>query len=476
MYDMLTLDTTQMTDNESIWTAENIFDTLYRSAPDCKSLVPDLATSYTLSSNQLAWTFHLRQGVKFSNGQPLTSKDVKFSILRVSSKASNPFAFIDTAIASIATPNADTVVITTKYPWAPLLADTALFANSIVPYNYGGQSELSFFKDPVGTGPFKFSSWVKGQKLTLVKNPDYWQAGKPYLDSVTFTAVTNDNTRMFQVEGGQAQLDEAPPFSSIAQLKSNTAVNVDVFNSSRTDFLEFNNKVAPFNDVHVRRAISEAINRSVLIHAVLYGYGTPANSILSAALWAHDPKSPGLQYNLAAAKQEMAQSSVPHGFRTTLLVGSGVANEQSLGQIIQSELKQLGITVTLTPVDPSSEYSDIMNGQYKMGFNYDTTDTEDPDEMVSFSAMGGNTGQDTHALFTNWDNPTVDSLAQQAERIFNQASRQALYDRLQVLVDQGAPMAFLYYSPFVYAVSKNVQGFQVFPTGNYLLQNVWLSH
>jgi peptide/nickel transport system substrate-binding protein len=476
IYDILTLDTTQMTDNESIWTAENIFDTLYQASPDGKSLQPDLATSYTLSSNHLVWTFHLRQGVKFSNGQPLTSKDVRFSILRVASKASNPFAFIDSAIASITTPDANTVVITTKYPWAPLLSDVALFANSIVPYNYGGQSESSFFAHPVGSGPFKFSSWVKGQRLTLVRNPYYWQAGKPYLDSVTLNAVTNDNTRTFQIEGGQAQIDEFPPFSSIAQLKGNAAVTVDVFPSSRTDFLQFNNKAAPFNDVHVRRAVSEALDRKAFVKAVLFGYGTPANSILSPALWAYDPNSPGLQYNLAAAKQEMAQSSVPHGFRTTLLVGSGVATEQSLGQIIQSELKLLGITVTLTPVDPSSEYSDIENGQYKMAFNYDTTDIIDPDEMVSFGAMGGNTGQDTHALFTNWNNPTVDSLAQQAERTFDQASRQALYNRLQVLVDQGAPMAFLYYSPFVYAVSKNVHGFQVFPTGNYLLQNVWLSH
>ena len=212
--DILTLDPTQMTDNESIWTAESIYETLYAATPNGRQLKPWLATGYSLSANHLVWTFYLRHGVDFANGQPMTSADVKFSIDRVSAKASNPFAFIDTAIASITTPNKYTVVITTKYPWAPLLADVALFANGIVPDNFGGESQQQFFAHPYGTGPFSVSQWVKGQKLVLVRNNHYWQKGKPYLDKVTFTDVPNDNTRDLELQSGEAQVDEAPPFSS----------------------------------------------------------------------------------------------------------------------------------------------------------------------------------------------------------------------------------------------------------------------
>jgi peptide/nickel transport system substrate-binding protein len=473
--DILTLDPTQMTDNESIWAAENIYETLYASSPDGRHLVPWLATSYTLSPNHLTWTFHLRHGVEFSNGQRMTSKDVKFSIERVSAKASNPFAFIDTAIASIATPDPYTVVITTKYPWAPLLADVALFANGIIPANYGGVSEQQFFTHPIGTGPFHVAQWLKGQKLVLIKNDHYWQPGKPYLSQVTFAAVPNDNTRSLELQSGAAAVDEFPPFSSVSSLQHMSGVSLQIFPSSRTDFLEFNEAHKPFQDVHVRRAISYALNRQAMVSAVLFGHGRPANSIISPALWGYDPNSPGLQYNLASAKRELAKSTAPHGFSTTLLVGSGVTNENSLAQIIQAELKPLGITVTLKPVDPNSEYTDIQNGQYDMAFNYDTTDIIDPDELISFSAMGGNTGQKTRALFTNYNNPQVDTWAQQAERTFNQSARQALYNEIQTQVANDAVMAYLYYSPFVYAISTKVHGFSVYPTGNYHLENVWLS-
>lgn len=473
--DILTLDPTQMTDNESIWTAESVYETLYASSPSGKSLVPWLATGYSLSANHLTWTFHLRHGVKFANGQPMTSADVKFSIQRVSAKASNPFAFIDAAIAGITTPDKYTVVITTKYPWAPLLSDVALFANGIIPANYAGESQSQFFTHPFGTGPFKVQQWAKGQKLVLVANKHYWQPGKPYLNQVTFTDVPNDNTRTLQLQGGQAQVDEFPPFSAISQLQHASGLKVDIFPSSRTDFLEFNEAHKPFQDIHVRRAISYALNRRAMINAVLFGHGTPANSIISPALWGYDPASPGIQYNLAAAKKQMAQSSVPHGFSTTLMVGSGVTNENSLGQIIQQELKPLGIAMSLKPVDPNTEYTEIQNGQYNMAFNYDTTDIIDPDELISFSAMGGNTGQKTRALFTNYNDPQVDTWAEQAERTFGLSARKALYDKIQTQVANDAVMGYLYYSPFVYAVSTKVHGLTIYPTGNYHLENVWLS-
>lgn len=474
--DILSLDPTNMTDNESIWTAETIYETLYAATPDGKHLKPWLATGYTLSPNHLVWTFHLRHGVRFQNGKPMTSGDVKFSIARVSAKASNPFAFIDAAIKSIQTPNPYTVVITTKYPWAPLLADVALFANSIIPNNYGGVSEHTFFQHPVGTGPFRLQSWQKGNQIVLVRNPYYWQKGKPYLNQVTFTDVPNDNTRGLQLRGGQADVNEFPPFSSISQLRSTTGTTVSLFPSSRTDFLEFNESHAPFANVHVRRAIAFALNRDQMVKTVLFGNGKAANSFLSPALWAWDPKVSVPNYDLAQAKAELAKSQVPHGFSTTLLVGSGVSNEESLGALVQSDLAPLGIKVTLRPVDPNSEYTDIQNGQYDMAFNYDTTDIIDPDELVSFSAMGGTTGQKTRALFTNYNDPQIDTWAEQAERNFSQSARQALYDKIQAKMVSDVPLVPLYYSPFAYAYSSKVGGLQIYPTGNYHLENVWLSH
>ena len=199
-------------DNESIWIFQQMFESLYTVSADGKSVKPWLATGYDLSDDKLTYTFHLREGVKFHNGQPMTSADVKFSI----DKARDPktgWGFIDVAIKSVEAPDPNTVVITTKYPWAPLVADIALFNNAILPKDYAGMSQKEFYANPIGTGPFKWDHWTHGKEIKLVKNPDYWQKGKPYLDSVTWTTVPTDATRELQLKGGQAQIDEFPPFS-----------------------------------------------------------------------------------------------------------------------------------------------------------------------------------------------------------------------------------------------------------------------
>jgi peptide/nickel transport system substrate-binding protein len=277
--DSESMNATTVFDNESIWIFEQMFQMLYTVSPNGKGVVPQLATSYTLSSDKKTYTFNLRPGVLFSNGQPMTSADVVFSIDQAR-KAAQGWAFIDAAVKSVTPDGPEKVIITTKYPWAPLVADIALFANGIVPKNYGGQTETQFYNHPIGTGPFEWGYWHKLSALKLVRNPHYWEKGKPYLDSVTWTDVGNTNTRQLQLQGNQAQIDEFPPFSTVAALQSMSGVQLHLFNSTRTDYLMFNEHYAPLADVHVRRAISYAMDRSALVHAVLFGHGTPANSFM----------------------------------------------------------------------------------------------------------------------------------------------------------------------------------------------------
>src|SRR5207247_5018378 len=152
--------------NESIWIFEQIMQPLYTVTPNGKGVQPWLATSYTVSPDKKAYTFTLRKGVKFSNGKPMTSADVKFSIDQASA-ASKGWGYINTAITSVDAPSPGTVVVNLKYPWAPLLADLSLFSPAIVPANYGGQTETEFYQHPVGTGPFKREYWHKGSALKL---------------------------------------------------------------------------------------------------------------------------------------------------------------------------------------------------------------------------------------------------------------------------------------------------------------------
>ncbi len=258
------------------------------------------------------------------------------------------------------------MVVNLKYKWAPILADLALFANGVVPDNYGGKTASAFYQAPIGTGPFKFDYWHKGSALKLIKNTDYWQPGKPYLDSVTWTDVPDDNTRQLQVTSGQAQIDQYPAWSTVATLKSTPNVTLSLFPSTETTYLAFNENVAPFQDVNVRRAISYAIDRSALVKAVLFGNGQSANSIFPPQLSYYDSNSGGLQYSLADAKAALAKSSVPKGFTTTLLLPSGNSDYATIATIVQSELKPLGINVQIQQQDPNTANENFQSGKYDM--------------------------------------------------------------------------------------------------------------
>ncbi len=469
--DSQSMDKTTVFDNESIWVFEQIMEPLYTVSKDGKDVEPWLATSYTLSPDKKTYTFKLRPGVKFSNGQPMTSADVKFSIdaARVEDQG---WGFLDIAIKDIEAPDPETVVIHTKYPWSPFLADIALFANGIIPKDYGGETKKEFYTHPVGTGPFMWDHWDKGSELVLKKNPNYWQKGKPYLDSVTWRTVGDDNTRELQLEGGQAQVDEFPPFQTVTKLQNQPGVKMTLFPSTRTDYMMMNERYAPLADVHVRRAISLAIDRDAIVKSVLFTHGIPANSFMPPQVPYYDANSPGLQYNMDQAKQEMAQSKYPNGFNVDMLLGKGSADEHSYGQIIQQSLAQLGIKVGFTQVDPSIEFQNEQEFKYQLGFSYWTMDIADPDELVTFAV---DPGSGAKSFYTDYSNADVIKWTHQAEHEFDTTKRQDLYSKIQAQAANDAFMAFLFYSPYRYAYTDKLNGFYVYPTGNYHMEDVWLS-
>jgi peptide/nickel transport system substrate-binding protein len=469
--DAQSMNNTTVFDNNSIWIFEQIFQPLYTVTNNGKGVMPWLATGYTVSANKKTYTFKLRPGIKFSNGKPMTSADVKFSIDQ-NRKATAGWAYLDTAIASVDDPSPETVVINLKYPWAPLLADLSIFANGIVPNNYGGQTEAEFYTHPVGTGPFMWDYWHKGSALKLVRNPYYWQKGKPYLNSVTWTDVPSDNTRETELKGGQAQIDQTPAWSTVATLKSTPGIDMDLFNSTQTNYLSFNETVKPFQDVHVRRAISLAINRKSLVKAVLFGNGKPANSLFPPQVPYYDPSTPGYQYDLAAAKQQMKESSVPKGFTTTLLIAAGNSDYLTIATILQAELKPLGIKLNIQQLDPNTANTNQQSLKYDMTLTLWTMDIPDPDELATF---GVDPKAGSKSFFTDYDNPTVVKDTHLAEQTTVPAQRQKLYNTVQTLSAQDAFMAFLYYSPYPYATTTNVHGFYVTPLGNMHMEDVWLS-
>lgn len=469
--DALTMDSTSAQfENFSMSVFQQMGQSLFEPTPDGQKLVPLLATGFTISADGLTYTIPLRKDIVFSDGSPMTAKDVKFSIDQDTATADTGWGFVNSAIDSVNIVDDYTVDVVLKYPWAPIIADLSMFSNAIVQYNYGGKTAEAYYAAPVLTGPFMWGEWKKGQYLKLVKNPKYWEAGKPYLDSVTWNVVPDANTRKLQLQGGQIDINDTPDWSSFASLKASPNVVTYAFPSTQIDYVSLNQAREPFADVHVRRAIAFAIDRKALVEAVLFGNGEVANSLLSPGTPFYDKNAEGPQYDVAKAKAELAMSSKPNGFTTTLLIRSGNANQATSSQIIQDELKAIGITVEIVQLDPTANKKARQAMEYDMAFSAWTMDIPDPDQWTTFalSPEGG-----SHSAFTNYQNPELIALNKQAQRSNDNAERAKLYNQIQKIAGDDAFLSYLYYSPYAFASTDKVKGFEVTPLGNYHTEDIY---
>jgi peptide/nickel transport system substrate-binding protein len=454
-----------------VYTLDKIFEPLFITSP-AGQLTPWLAESYTTSADHLTWTFKLRSGVKFSDGTPLTADDVVFSIQREAANSDGPLGFLDFAIKKLSAPDPGTVVAQLSQPWAPFLSDISVFANGIMPKDFGGKSEADFLAHPIGTGPFVLDALTPDASLTLRRNPHYWQPGKPYLDAVQLNYVTDDNQRVLQLSGGQAQVIDSVPPASVASLKAKSGVTVSEYAAWQVDLLVFNEKLPQFADRHVRRAITYAINRPALVAATSFGTAKPGGSFFPPSLQYYAAGTPVLEHDLAKAKAELAQSKFPHGFATSLLISGGVQKWSEFAQIIQQALAPLNIKVTIKQLDHAAYETTFQKLDYDMFIDYAINDISDPDEMASFEVDVKNGGSQSY--WSNYDSPQAISLVHQAEAEFDSAKRAALYAQIQAIVAQDAPFVPLDYPPYIYAYTDKVHGFAVNPGGAYRLEDVWL--
>jgi peptide/nickel transport system substrate-binding protein len=455
-----------------IYTLDKIFEPLYITDATGK-LQPWLASGHSVSADELTWTFNLRPGVTFSNGTPLTAKDVVFSINRERKNSAGPLGFLDYAIKSISAPDNGTVVFKLSTPWAPFLSDISVFANAIIPANFGGKSEKAFFAAPIGTGPFTLASFSQGQTLNLKANPKYWRTGRPYVDEVTITYVTDDNQRILQLKGGQVDIIDSVPPAEFASLKSASGVTATAYPAWEVDLLVFNEKVKQFQDPHVRRAIAQAIDRDALTKATTFGTATPGGSFLPPSLEFYASGTQVLPFSVTAAKAELAKSAYPTGFDTKLLVSAGNTKYASIAQILQSNLKAIGINVSITSLDHASFETTFQKFDYEMFLDYAINDISDPDEMASFELDFKNGGSSSY--WSSYNNPAVTKLIGKAETASSDSERASLYAQIQTAVAADAPFVPLDYQPYLFATTSKVNGFAVNPGGAYRLEDVWLA-
>ena len=450
----------------NVYTLDKIYETLY--VTDASgALQPWLVDSHEVSADGMTYTLALKPDVVFSDGKPMTAKDVAWSLNRARASETGSMSFLNFAIKDVAAADASTVKITLSQPWAPLLSDLSIYSDAILPENLNGLSEKEFFANPIATGPFIIKSWAQqGAEITLARNPNYWQSGKPYLDEVVFRVILDDNQRVLQVQSGDVQIID--PCRRLRWLRSRGAngVKVGVYPGlvGRPRLLQREGQAvrrpqrAPRHRVHDR-------HQGASPAATTFDTAPAGGSFFPPSLEFYDADTPLLSYDIAAAKAELAKSAYPNGFDTEILIPTGNQVWAQTAQILQDGMKQIGINVTIDQKDHAAYENDFRAFDYDMIINNAINDISDPDEMASFQCDAENGGSDS--FWTGYNNPEVVKLVRDAAAEMDSAKRGEMYAQIQAMVAQDAPYVALTYPPSIYANTTSVNGFAVNPAGAY---------
>ncbi|NAY90218.1 MAG: ABC transporter substrate-binding protein [Desulfurococcales archaeon] len=442
-----------------------IAEPLFITSPN-GTIVPVLADSYNVSSNGTVYTIKLKKGIKFQDGEPLNSEAVKFTLERIldpNVKVPNRGNFL--LIDHVEAVDEYTVNIYLKKPFAPFLG--VLTSAYIIAPNATKQLGDKIANNPagIGTGPYMFKEWVKGDHITLVANPNYWN-GTPYFSQMIFKVVPDASTREAMLLSGDLDLIIQPPPSDLASLSSRGDVKVSWTISTREMYIGINTQYGPLNDTRVRQALNYAIDKDSLIKYVLFGLGSPEDSILPPFVLGHIAVGP-YQYDPQKAKQLLAQAGYPNGFSVTLITPNGrYLFDTQVAETIAQYLRDIGIQVNVRTYDWPTYVSTILAPLNKtelqlflLGWSPSVPDPY----FYTFQLF--HSSQFTPNGFNNffYNNTEADKLLELGATTTDPQLRAQIYQNLTKIVWNDAPMIFLYYQGFVVAYRSTLSNVVLFP-------------
>jgi peptide/nickel transport system substrate-binding protein len=309
------------------------------------AVIPALATNYKVSADGLKYTFTIRSGVSFSNGDPMTAADVVFSLNRaVNPKSVYPYQVLVAGVSSVTSPDASTVVVTLSKPDNQFLYNLAAYSNGMV---LDPAAVANIATNPVGTGPYMYTSQISNYDVVLAANPNYW-GPKPGMSTVTFRYFASASTMDSALQSGQIQvIDNLDNSQNVSLFKHNSSFKVINGPTEGKIDLTLNNTAGPLKKLKVRQAITYATDKKAILKTVGAGYGTVIGSDqIPGDPWYTPSVNNAYSYNPQKARKLLAQAGYKHGFSITLtLPPYGYAT--TAGPLIQAELAAVGIKVTI---------------------------------------------------------------------------------------------------------------------------------
>jgi peptide/nickel transport system substrate-binding protein len=468
----LSLDPIIPSDNGSIWVIYQMFDQLTTVNEDSSGIAPSIAESWEISPDGTLYTFAIRQGVMFHDGSPMTMEDVVFSLERVFDPKGSGYSFLFGSVEGVKAVDDTNVQITLREPFTPLLDNLNVFPASIVPKAAVEADAEAFAQNPVGTGPFKLQEFAKGRQVHLVKHEGYWKQDRPHLDEVVIPYVTDDNTRILRVQGGEVDAAVAIPYAQIDQLDAQDDIDVQIEELFRFDGMWLNHAKSPLDDVKVRQALNYATDKEAMLKSIFFDKVEVANHMMPKMKYWRDDV-PAFEYDPERAKSLIAESKAADGFTIPIVIPTGDVIIQQIAQIVKESYAGIGVNVQITNLDIGTAYTNFSGFNYTAGANwYITSDVPGPDELAAiqfdFSATSG-----TKSFFTNYNSKKATELVQEAGRSEDD-TREQLFGELQQLVMDDAVLVALFFTPARAALRSNVKDFKTVKTAWWRLEDVWL--
>ena len=428
---------------------QHVFEPLVELDYKKKDWVGVLAESWQFQGTR--WVFKLKKGVKFHNGAPLTSKDVVYSVDRMrdekngSLQASN---FKD--VTEIQTPDDQTVIFVTKQPLAIFLdrLRNRFIVSKVAGDKYGDQ----WFENPIGTGPYKFTSFQRGGNLVFTRNDDYW-GGKTQIKDIVFRKVTEDGARLAALESGQADFINDVPVHEVARLERHPRVRVDRIEGLEMYFLMMNVAYKPFDNKLVRQAVNYSVDAAAIVRNIFDGLGYPTPGPVGANVVGADAKLKRYPYDPQKAKQLLAQAGFANGCDVQLYYSAGrYPKDKEVCQVVAAQMVKGGFRVELISQEWALFWgNDGVNGG-KLPFYYNNRGSlTDADTLYDQYFRTGTTKR------CNYSNPVFDKLIDEEQQTPDNKKRIAILQQAGKILMDDAPFVPLYNLATIYGSAKNLQ-------------------
>ncbi|MGY4797434.1 ABC transporter substrate-binding protein [Lysinibacillus fusiformis] len=471
--DSVALDPAVVTDGESFTVTANIYETLVNFGERDVTIQPGLAKSWEASEDGLTYTFQLEEGVKFHDGTDFNAEAVVKNIERWKSGAdkhpyfSSQFVVGDKQVIESVTAEGDyTVVFKLSQPQAPFLKNLAMSPFAIASPTAFEADEEGLSANPVGTGPFKFVSWVRNDSITIEKNPDYYIDGYPKLDKVIYRSIPENSARLNDLLAGNIDVADGLSPSDKATIEGDANLQLIERPSMNVGYLGLTVTRPPFDNVKVRQAVNYAIDKQALVDAFYEGLAEPAKNPMPPVISGYNDDVTGYTYDPEKAKALLAEAGydgkeielwampVPRPY---------MPDGQKVAEAIQKNLEDVGIKSKIVSFEWATYLEKAQNGEadaFLLGW---TGDNGDADNFLYTLLDADNIGSNN---YTFYDNPKLHEIFVKAQTEIDEDKRNELYKQAQVIISEDAPWVPLAHSTPILAANVKVTNYIAHPTGS----------